>query len=235
MIERIPTGIPGLDELIEGGIPKGSQILVAGETGVGKTIFSCQIAYNKAKEGLKTYYMTIEENERSIIKGISRFRWGKEFEDFVKSEHIIIERIIPLTIEDITRKVLSAYDKYKFKIFVLDTLTAAAMGWKELQDLPKLRRNIFSLIDILRQYGVTSLMLSEIEEGGNKIFRYGFEGFLVDGIFLLRRFELGRSFITFNVLKMRYTNHSKDLYDVIIGDNGIYIKEKERGLVLPKV
>ncbi|MEM7818505.1 MAG: ATPase domain-containing protein [Candidatus Aenigmatarchaeota archaeon] len=232
MIERIPTGIPGLDELIEGGIPKGFQILVAGEAGAGKTIFSCQFAYNKAKEGLKTYYMTIEESEKSIIKGMSRFTWGKEFEDFVKSEHIIIERMVPLSIEDITRKVLSAYDKYKFKIFILDTLTAAAMGWKELQDLPKLRRNIFSLIDILRQYEITSLMLSEIEEGSDKIFRYGFEGFLADGVFLLRRFEYAKKLIEFVILKMRYVNHSREINDVEINENGIRIKPKEKGVII---
>ncbi|MEM4461225.1 MAG: ATPase domain-containing protein, partial [Nanopusillaceae archaeon] len=90
-------------------------------------------------------------------------------------------------------------------------------------------------IDILRQYEITSLMLSEIEEGGDKFFRYGFEGFLADGVFLLRRFELGKKFITFSILKMRGTNHSRDLYDIVMDNSGIYIKEKEKGLVLPKV
>ncbi|MEM0243176.1 MAG: ATPase domain-containing protein [Candidatus Aenigmatarchaeota archaeon] len=223
MIERIPTGIPGLDELIEGGIPKGFQILVAGEAGAGKTIFSCQFAYNKAKEGLKTYYMTIEESEKSIIKGMSRFTWGKEFEDFVKSEHIIIERTIPLSIEDITRKVLSAYDKYKFKIFILDTLTAAAMGWKELQDLPKLRRNIFSLIDILRQYEITSLMLSEIEEG--RLYKYGFEGYLMDGVIVLRYLEFISTGIprALQILKMRGTKHIEQVCPIEIDNSGIKI------------
>ncbi|MDD5148397.1 MAG: ATPase domain-containing protein, partial [Candidatus ainarchaeum sp.] len=48
MVERIPTGIKGFDELIEGGLPKGSVTLVAGTPGTGKSIFCSQIAYNNA-------------------------------------------------------------------------------------------------------------------------------------------------------------------------------------------
>lgn len=225
MIERIPTNIPGLDELIEGGIPIGFQILVAGEAGAGKTIFSCQLAYNKAKEGLKTYYMTIEESEKSIIRSMLRFSWGKEFEGFIKSGLIFIERVIPLSIDEITRKVLSVYDRYKFNFFVLDTLTAAAMGWKEIQDLPKLRRNIFSLLDLLRQYGVTSLLLSEVE--GGKIYKYGFEGYLVDGVIVLRYLEFIATGIprAIQILKMRATQHATNVCSMEITKDGIKIQK----------
>ncbi|MEM5828467.1 MAG: ATPase domain-containing protein [Candidatus Aenigmatarchaeota archaeon] len=231
-MERIATNIPGLDELLEGGIPKGFQILVAGEAGTGKTIFSCQFAYNQAKKGLKTYYLTIEESPTSIVTNMQRFSWGKEFEMFVKENKIIIERIIPLSIEETIKNIINAYNKYRFNFFILDTLTAAAMGWKELQDPTKLRRNMFTMVDTLKQYGVTSFLLSEIEEGSGKIFKYGFEGFIVDGVIMLRRFEYAKKLIEGIILKMRATNHSKEVFNVEIDYNGISIKRKEKGIII---
>lgn len=223
-MERIFTGIKGFDELIPSGIPKGFQILLAGEAGTGKTIFSCQFALNKAKEGLKTYYLSVEESEKSIINNMKNFSWGKEFEMFVKEGKIIIERVIPLSIEDIQKRVLSAYDKYKFNFFILDTITAAAMGWKEIQDPPKLRRNIFSFLDVLRQNEITSFLLSEIEEGSEKIFKYGFEGFIVDGVIVMRRIKIGGEALgVINVLKIRGSKKSNDIFSYSITSSGIEI------------
>ncbi|MDH5376682.1 MAG: hypothetical protein OEW95_12875, partial [Candidatus Bathyarchaeota archaeon] len=57
--ERVPTGIDGLDTLIEGGFPRGDVILVAGGSGSGKTIFSTQFIYNGAtRYGEKGVYAT---------------------------------------------------------------------------------------------------------------------------------------------------------------------------------
>ena len=55
--ERVPTGVVGLDPLLEGGIPKGRSILVTGEPGTGKTIFALQFLYDGLKRGEKGVFV----------------------------------------------------------------------------------------------------------------------------------------------------------------------------------
>jgi KaiC/GvpD/RAD55 family RecA-like ATPase len=75
-MQRIPTGIPGLDELIEGGFPEGASILLSGGPGSGKTIGAMQFIY----EGARTYnepgiYVTMESNLKDITWNMQRFQW----------------------------------------------------------------------------------------------------------------------------------------------------------------
>ena len=74
MFERIPSGIDGLDQLIEGGFVKGHQILLAGQSGTGKTIFGCQFLLEGARHGETSLYITIEESPESIVKNMQRLK-----------------------------------------------------------------------------------------------------------------------------------------------------------------
>ena len=75
-LNRIGTGVKVLDKMLCGGIPEKSQILLLGEAGSGKTLLSFQIAYEAARKGIRTTYLTIEEKKKSLI----------EFADILKSE-----------------------------------------------------------------------------------------------------------------------------------------------------
>ncbi len=114
-MERIKSGIPGLDELIEGGFPVGSTTLLSGGTGTCKTIFSMQYIYNGAKlynePGL---FVTIEANPKNIAWNMQSFGWDigqlqeegriniyrmhlapkKTFGDLVKDELVTITGIV---------------------------------------------------------------------------------------------------------------------------------------------
>jgi circadian clock protein KaiC len=71
-IERIPTGIPGLDNLIQGGFPKGSLIVVAGNPGSGKTILSSQFLYYGAVDyGERGIYVPFAENRKSFMSNLA--------------------------------------------------------------------------------------------------------------------------------------------------------------------
>jgi len=74
-IERIKTGIDGLDNLIEGGFPKNSCVLVSGAPGTGKTIFGLQYICNGAKNGEKGLYVTFEQEIDTLISHVSAFGW----------------------------------------------------------------------------------------------------------------------------------------------------------------
>jgi len=79
MFERVKSGIPGLDELIEGGFLKGDIILLAGGTGAGKTIFSAQFIYEGAVHyGEKGVYATFEEDKGTLVRNMLRFGFDME-------------------------------------------------------------------------------------------------------------------------------------------------------------
>src|SRR3989339_602708 len=74
--ERTLTGIPGLDSLIGGGIPRGNLVVLSGDPGSGKTVFCWQFLY----EGITKYnenavYVSLEETEETILEGAEKFGW----------------------------------------------------------------------------------------------------------------------------------------------------------------
>jgi len=93
-MDRVPTGIDGLDELIEGGIPRRRMILVSGSTGTGKTIFSSQFIYRGATDYNEPgIFVTLDERPETIREDMLQFGW-----DFRKLEQEGMIRIIDGTV-----------------------------------------------------------------------------------------------------------------------------------------
>src|SRR4026208_1507919 len=76
--ERVPTGITGLDPLIEGGLPKGRSILVTGEPGTGKTIFALQFLVAGLNRGEKGIYVTADESPMDVLEQAASLGWDLE-------------------------------------------------------------------------------------------------------------------------------------------------------------
>jgi circadian clock protein KaiC len=77
-IEREPTGIPGVDRLIEGGFPKGRSILITGEPGTGKTIFALQFLMGGLARGEKGIYVAADEGPVDILEQAASLGWDLE-------------------------------------------------------------------------------------------------------------------------------------------------------------
>jgi KaiC/GvpD/RAD55 family RecA-like ATPase len=79
MVTRIPTYIDGFDEQLEGGIPKGSIVLLSGSTGTMKSSVAFSILFNNAVKGKKCLYMSLEQSEKSIMRQMGKmgFDMGK--------------------------------------------------------------------------------------------------------------------------------------------------------------
>ncbi len=94
--ERIPSGIPGLDRLIEGGLIKGSTTLVSGAAGTGKTIFCAQFLFMEGlKKGEICMFITLEEKPEDIIGDVKRFGWNLEKYVEEKKLYFRLSRPIP--------------------------------------------------------------------------------------------------------------------------------------------
>ena len=76
--ERVPTGIEGLDQTIEGGLAKGRSILVTGEPGTGKTIFALQFLFEGLKRGEKCMYVTADEGPMDVLEQAASLGWDLE-------------------------------------------------------------------------------------------------------------------------------------------------------------
>src|SRR3989338_4189064 len=75
-MNRVKSGIPGLDDLIEGGFPESSAVLISGGPGCGKSIFCMQYLYNGAKlYGERGAYITLEEGPHNMWWNMQRFKW----------------------------------------------------------------------------------------------------------------------------------------------------------------
>jgi RecA-superfamily ATPases implicated in signal transduction len=76
--ERVPTGIAGLDHLLEGGLPKGRSILVTGDPGTGKTIFALQFLFDGLKRGEKGIYVSADESPIDVLEQAASLGWDLE-------------------------------------------------------------------------------------------------------------------------------------------------------------
>ena len=74
-VKRVPTGIPGFDDLIQGGIPEGFNVLVTGTPGTGKSIFGMQYLYNGAMKGENGVYITLDAKKAELIEQAMLFGW----------------------------------------------------------------------------------------------------------------------------------------------------------------
>ena len=86
--ERVPTGILGLDSLIEGGFPQGRSILITGEPGTGKSIFALQFLAEGLKRNEKCIFVSADENPMDILEQAASMGW--DFERYIENKDLAI-------------------------------------------------------------------------------------------------------------------------------------------------
>jgi len=220
-LERIPSGVPGLDELIEGGFPFPSVILVSGAAGTGKTTFCLRFLCEGAarcERGL--FFTTLSEPSHWMLRFSSQF-------DFMRPEYfgdaIVYEDLSALLRHGDQDKLLEAIDRRIAEVMpqriVIDPITVVGEMLKD-----QYRSFLFDLTNRLKHWNATTLVTGEVPPGE----LYPPEiAHSVDGIVLLHLTEeYGDRRKYLEVLKMRGTNHST-------GKHSIDISRKE-GLVVLK-
>ena len=228
VVERVESGIPGLDKIIEGGFVKNSINLVAGTTGTGKTIFGCQYILEGLKKGETGVYVTLEQPPEDILADISRFGWDVLFKKYIDQNKLILYNTFPTSVQKLGESIFDLVRKINAKRLVLDSLSIATAGWEETADTSKIRRNVFEAMTTLKKVGVTTLLLTEIPEDKAKaLSRFGFEEFVADSVIILHYLEYAAGGTPRSVIvrKMRRTDHGTDIYPLEITNKGIIIKK----------
>jgi circadian clock protein KaiC len=132
-IERISSGVPTLDPLIEGGIPKGFTVLVAGNPGTGKTILTTHFLYDGLLKGEAALYVSFSESKSQFYENFDRS--GMKFSDFERNNKFAYLDFASITKEGITdalEEVLNVSRIIGAKRLVVDSFSAILLAFNSV-------------------------------------------------------------------------------------------------------
>ncbi len=227
-VERIPSGVPGLDRLVEGGLIKSSTTLITGGTGTGKTLFCAQFLLEGLKNGENCLFITFEEQPEDIKADVRGFGW--DFDDFIKKKKLFLEYRDPFRTTDIVEPLMEMIKEHKIQRVAIDSTSILGLYFK---DAFEVRKQLYKLVMALKSTGATTVLTAEITEEGHKLSRFGVEEFVVDGVIVLYFIGIGsESFSSMQIRKMRRTRHAKDIFPMEITNKGIVVKHEGSGAVM---
>lgn len=229
-MERLKTGIEGLDELMQGGIPAASTVLISGGAGCGKTILGMQYIYNGASQFNEPgVYVALEANVKNIVWNMESFNW-----DIKKLQGKNLMRVYRLNlgyekdpdkmldkINAELKVITDLVEEIQAKRLVIDSVAAFGM-WFESS--ARLRSTLFNFVDKLKELNCTTLMTTETSGGREDYSSFGVEDFVADGVIALYFSPPNRSVF---VKKMRGTNQSKSVHPFEITSTGIKVHSKD--------
>ena len=231
LIEKFRTGVPGLDIITHGGIPKGRSTLICGRSGTAKTILSLQIATNLARSGVKTLVVAVEETPEDLVTTSASL--GFELADLLEKGLI--------QVSDLTRPaegptyVSGAYDiaglvdriggmvrESGAQALVLDSATALFSPRPRDEEL---RAHFFHLIHAFRRLGITAVVTAEAKsDDSDQLTTLGVEDYVCDAVIVLRNHVDGeRRRRSVEVHKYRRSAHYKGEYPCTISARGVTV------------
>lgn len=229
-IERIESGIGGLDELIKGGFLKNSSVLVTGAAGTGKTIFCSQFIWKGLKEGENCMFITFEEKPEKIRESAGKFGW--DFKKYEEKGQLVFEERDPYfqkegpLSEDKLKGPLSEQELVEKDIdrIALDSTSLLSLYWDKQYDV---RRNLFHFITLLQESGVTTVLTTESSTEVSPVQKTGVEEYICDGVIELSMREIGGEVERIlQVKKLRATDIDPNKQSFQFTDSGIEIMEK---------
>lgn len=247
---RTATGIPGFDELVEGGFPQDSSVLICGGPGCGKTIFCMQYLINGVTQFNENgLYVTFEQRKEDLFKQAKRFGWdleGLEKKGKLKIIAMPVEEITKDTMKDI-QKIVKANNIKRLVVDSLSTLVINAPIYTTPNELAVqdvvggnivfsppiigdyiVKRFVYGFIESLRDLNCTSLLISEASQNGEYISRDTLSEFACDGIVLISFESMGGAYSrSLIVRKMRSTKNNEDVHPVEISQKGIIVHKIE--------
>jgi len=222
--QRVPMGVPLLDDMLGGGLPSGFSLLVAGPSGSGKTLMATAFLAEGVRRGEPGVMVAFEQTPSQS--------WNPAINDMVRAGTIglINTRSLDLSIDEIVHHLIGMVRRMQARRVVIDSLSgfelAVAPAFRE-----DFRESLFRMVAALSGLGVTVLLTSELEDRYTdlRFSPYG-SAFLTDAIIVLRYIEIdSRLLRVMAVVKVRDSAHSSEIrsYTVIAGN--IAIGDRLRG------
>lgn len=217
---RVETGVPNLDDLMQGGLPEGGLLVIAGPPGAGKTVLSQQICFHQAAAGRKSLYCsTLSEPTAKTL----RFLRGFSFYDKAKLDELVHFVDLGIIIrgkglEEAAKLLMNEIKRVEPSMVVIDSFRV----FGDLSASPEdLRKFSYEIAINLMAWETTTLLLGEYSENDiktNPLFS------IADGLIQMdQREESGENQRFIRIPKMRGTNHSRDAHPFVISQTGIEV------------
>jgi circadian clock protein KaiC len=198
-----PTGIEGLDQLLGGGIPRGSVVLVAGNPGTGKTTFAAKFLYEGAKAGEPGIYVSFVEPRRDFVANMKRL--GMDFEELERKGLFYFMEALTVgdreALSSLLDEILTKAMEVGAKRIAIDSVSAILQILRSAHAAREVLHNFF--LRVAKSMGVTTILIAELPIGAHTV-GFGIEEFIVDGVIILKmRLEKGRIVRFMELRKMR--------------------------------
>jgi circadian clock protein KaiC len=227
-LPKSPTGIQGLDEVTEGGLPKGRTTLVCGGPGCGKTLLSLEFLVRGAIDYNEPgVFIAFEETPEELTQNVKSL--GFDLDDLVKQEKLYlsyvkverseIEETGEYDLEGLFIRLNHAIESIGAKRVVLDTVESLFAG---LDNTAILRAELRRLFHWLKEKGVTAIITGERGEG--QLTRQGLEEYVSDCVILLDH-RVSEQITTrrLRIVKYRGSTHGTNEYPYLIDNDGIVV------------
>ena len=223
---KILLGIQGIDEMLNGGVPSKHHVLVCGGPGSGKTLFCMEYLYRGAKKGEKGLFLSLEESPESIIENTkSAFSGWKDIQTMIDKDIFIVKPAM-YDFKNFSDILQSYVVHHKVKRVVIDSSTLLRFSFDDILDF---RKKLIEFLGFLRHLDCTALITSELDNPTRGKMKFNIEQFASDGIIVLYNMVKKEKRIrALEIIKMRGTDHSRDLVPLKIGQSGITVFPGEK-------
>lgn len=226
-IEKIKTGIPGLDKILKGGLRKNSSLLVTGAPGTGKTIMALQFVYNGAKLYNEPGIFISTEEGLNDLRNFAR-NLGMDIEKMEKAgKMFLVEKPLALMKGGIVsvKGLMDLIKKKKIKRVALDSLMFFEYLYPRFNNNEiEFRRHVLLFMKKMKGADVTFMTVSERKITDIDRLEYDMMDFVFEGFVVLSRIRKGSYFERIlTVVKIRGQDHSLDVYPVSIGKGGLKV------------
>ena len=226
--EVLPTGIAELDDILHGGIERGTVTVITGPSGVGKTTVGTQLMKEAALRGEHSILYTFEEEIELILERCDNI--GISARQMVKKKSLQIEKIEPLqySADEFAWRVRKDVAFHDTRIVMIDSISGYKLSLRE----ENLQSQLHAISKYLQNLGVAVIIINEVESitGDFRITEDRFSH-IADNIIFMRYMEIeGEMHKAIGVLKKRLSNFEKGLREFEINERGIRIGEPFKGL-----
>ncbi len=227
-IERMRTGIAGLDQALGGGLPRGRTTLVVGSPGAGKTVFALQALAQGVRLGEAGVLLTFEESPKDLLANMAAFTWaasgrGKARLSIVDGRDVRTAfRNGSFDLVGLLSALGRRCARAKARRIVIDGLDVLL---DMIDDPAVMRREVYRLSDWLSEQALTSIITAKRQPGEEGLpSRYAFFPFLTDGVIVLEHRVVGHTASRrLRILKCRGISHSSNEMPLVLSASGLEV------------